>query len=361
LLKADGSSFYGNGPDGNYLTMASDVPEFKSLATDFPSVASLGGGVFGHIGGSSVPLSFAMGSTGLRRLLDVVLPEQQLLAEDHVGAWELQTGTYLPGFPALMNDLQFFNTPIIADITGDGRADVITSSAMYDVRAYGLGGTVPSGWPKFTGGWSVVAPAVGDFNGDGKMDLAIITRAGELFVWKTDGSACGTREWPKYQHDLHNSGNYATDAEPPAVVGDLQATKQGSNVTLTWRAPGDDGNCGTAKRYVVKVNGAAVSSGVPTPGAAGSAQTITIPAAHVSSITVQAQDAAGNLGIPATVSMRGHAGPTSTATSKPPHDLTTPAKSAGANSTGARNGLLGGASLLLLMVGLTLRRRARPE
>src|SRR5438477_216401 len=101
------------------------------------------------------------------------------------------TGTFLPGFPALMNDLQFFNTPIIADITGDGRADVITSSAMYDVRAYGLGGTVPSGWPKFTGGWSVVTPAVGDFNGDGKMDLSLITRAGELFVWKTDGAACG--------------------------------------------------------------------------------------------------------------------------------------------------------------------------
>ena len=38
LLKADGSSFYGNGPDGNYLTMASDLPEFKSLATDAPSV-----------------------------------------------------------------------------------------------------------------------------------------------------------------------------------------------------------------------------------------------------------------------------------------------------------------------------------
>jgi hypothetical protein len=359
LLNADGSSFYGNGPDGHYLTMASDLPEFKSLATDAPSIASLGGGVFGRIGGSSAPLSFAMGATGLRRLLDVVLPEQQLLAEDHVDAWELQTGTFLPGFPALMNDLQFFNTPIVADITGDGRADVITSSAMYDVRAYGLAGTVPSGWPKFTGGWSVVTPATGDFNGDGKLDLALITRAGELFVWKTDGLACGTREWPKYQHDLHNSGNYATDAEPPAVVGGLRAVKQGSALQLTWRAPGDDGNCGTAKRYIVKVNGAVVSSGGPTPGAAGSTQSMTIPAAHVSSITVQAQDAAGNLGIPATVSTKGKTTTSTTATSKPSHDLTTPSKSAGANSTGARNGLLGGISLIVLMVGLTLRRRAR--
>src|SRR5947209_10579591 len=79
-------------------------------------------------------MSFAMGATGLRRLLDVVLPEQQLGAEDHVGAWDVATGTYEPGFPALMNDLQFFNTPAIADIDGSGRASVLQSSAMYDLR-----------------------------------------------------------------------------------------------------------------------------------------------------------------------------------------------------------------------------------
>jgi len=65
---------------------------------------------------------------------------------------------------------------------------------MYDVRAYGLGGTVPTGWPKSTGGWSVATPAVADFNGDGKMELALMTRAGQLFVYKTDGAACQPRE-----------------------------------------------------------------------------------------------------------------------------------------------------------------------
>jgi len=360
LLNADGSSFYGNGPDGKYLTMASGLNEFKSLATDGPSIASLGGGVFGHIGGSNVPMSFAMGATGLRRLLDVVLPEQQLLAEDHVDAWELQTGTFMPGFPALMNDLQFFNTPIIADVSGDGNAEVITSSAMYDVRAYGLGGTVPTGWPKSTGGWSVATPAVADFNGDGKMELALMTRAGQLFVWKTDGAACQTREWPKYQHDLHNSGNYATDAEPPSVVGALQATHSGDSLVVSWRAPGDDDNCGTAKRYVVRVNGSPVTSGVPAPSAAGSTQTLTIPAANVRSVTVQAQDAAGNLGIPATVTLHGNNATMSrSAHSKASGGLaTSPAARAAAKPAGVARGLLGGFGALVLLVGLTVRRRA---
>jgi hypothetical protein len=180
----------------------------------------------------------------------------------------------------------------------------------------------------------------------------LITRAGELFVWKTDGAACGAREWPKYQHDLANSGNYATDAEPPEVVGALHL----SHGVLTWRAPGDDGNCGTAKRYVVRVDGALVSSGVPAPGAAGSAQSMNIQAAHVHTVTVQAVDDAGNLGIPASVGKK-TSGPS--ATSKPSHNLTTPAKDAGAKSTGSTSALLGGLSGLLLMVGVLMRRRAR--
>src|SRR5205823_8398441 len=135
-----------------------------------------GGAVVGHLAGKGSPPSVVMGATGLRRLLDVILPEQQLGAEDHVDAWNAQTGSFDPGFPAQMNDLQFFATPAIADVDGDGRPEVLQSSAMYDLRAYGLGGLAPASWPKFTGGWSVMTPAVGDFDNDGKVELALATR-----------------------------------------------------------------------------------------------------------------------------------------------------------------------------------------
>ena len=173
LLKVDGTSYYGNGPDGKYLTMATSPAEFKSGATDGPSFASLGGAAWGRLGGDDSALALATPGTGLRRALDVVLPDQQLAAEDHVSAFDPATGTYLPGFPACMNDLQFFNTPAIADVSGDGRAEVLEGSAMYDVRAYGLGGTVPTDWPKFVGGWVVETPAIGDLDGDGASDVAV--------------------------------------------------------------------------------------------------------------------------------------------------------------------------------------------
>src|SRR5437588_186322 len=192
--------------------MASEAAESKGTATDVPSIASLGGGVFGRLGGSGSPLSFAMGASGLKRLLDVVLPDQQLGAEDHISAWDASSGTYDPGFPAQMNDLMFFNTPAIADVSGNGVAQVIQGSAMYDLRAYSLGGLEPPGWPKFTAGWLVSTPGTGDFNGDGKLDVAAVTREGYLWVWRTDGPACQPSQWPKYQHDLWNTGNYDSGA-----------------------------------------------------------------------------------------------------------------------------------------------------
>jgi hypothetical protein len=298
LLKADGTSFYGSGPDGRYLTMATSPAEFKSGATDGPSFASLGGAVFGRLAGPGSPIAVASPATGLRRALDVVLPEQQIGAEDHLSAWDARSGTYLPGFPALMNDLQFFNTPAIADITGDGLAEVLEGSAVYDVRAYGLGGLVPDGWPKFAGGWVVQTPAVGDLDGDGSLDLAVGTREGDLFVWHTAGTTCGGREWPKYQHDLRNSGSYATDATPPAVVGGL--ARDGN--TIRWTAPGDDGRCGTAKSYRITIDGVLSATAPPVPAAAGAVQTLAIPAA-VRAVTIQAVDHAGNLGIPCTITI----------------------------------------------------------
>jgi hypothetical protein len=298
VLNANGTSKFGNGPDGAYITAASELAEFKNpTATDGPSVASLGGPAVGHLGGKGSPASIAMGASGLRRLLDVILPEQQLLAEDHVDAWNAATGTFEPGFPAQMNDLQFFNTPALADVDGDGRAEVLESSAVYDLRAYGLGGVAPASWPKFTGGWSVSTPAVGDFDGDGKVEVAMATREGNLFVWHAAGATCQTPEWPKYQHDLFNSGDAATDATPPGVLRNVQLA--GSKLSFT--TSGSDGPCGQASDFVLKVDGHAVS--VPDkPAPSGSQQTIDLGplGSGRHTVIVKTRDGAGNLSIPVT-------------------------------------------------------------
>jgi len=51
LLNPDGTSTLGTDPQGNYITTAIEQAEFKSKATDGPSIASIGGAAFGHLGG----------------------------------------------------------------------------------------------------------------------------------------------------------------------------------------------------------------------------------------------------------------------------------------------------------------------
>jgi hypothetical protein len=306
LLNPDGSSAYGVGPDGTYVTMSSDQTEFKGSQTDGPSIASVGGGALGRLGGRSSSLSFAMGATGLKRLLDIVLPDQQLGAEDHLDVWDATTGTFEPGFPAAMNDLMFFTTPAIADIDGSGQPSVIQGSAVYDLRGYKLGGVVPSGWPKFTGGWVTQTASVGDLRGNGHLELAEPTREGNLFVWRTGGSACRDLEWPKFQHDLRNTGDYETDARPPAVLRSASLRKG----TLRVMASGDNGYCpgSRGKHYVLIVDGKHHTL-KPAPAPAGTRDTLNVASLirHAASVRLSERDGAGNLSYPITLLRDGHA------------------------------------------------------
>jgi len=81
-------------------------------------------------------------------------------------------------------------------------------SGGYYVHAFDGCGREPEGWPKFVGGWVTSSPAIGDVDGDGKLELAVTTRAGYLFLFDTDGSADGSTPWPEYRHDSYNTGNY---------------------------------------------------------------------------------------------------------------------------------------------------------
>ena len=203
LFDHDGISFYGRDAEDKDITFATD--EFKGDSTDSPAFVAVGGGTFGELQPGEV--SWIAPTGGLKRLLDIVLNSQQLAAEDQISAWDSSTGSFSPGFPSLMNDLQFFNTPSTADVTGDGIPEVLEGSAVYDVRAVNsLGGPAP-GWPKFTGGWTIASVGTGDLDGDQLLDVATVTREGWLYMWGTEADACQGIEWPKYQHDLQNSGN----------------------------------------------------------------------------------------------------------------------------------------------------------
>ena len=270
LLGHDGQSHYGQGPDGHAMTLASSPAQFGplSLAQDGSTLVALGGMAFGSLDGGQ-SLSLVGPGVGLKRLLDVTLVADQALAEDHMLIWDAATGQFAPNAPVIVNDLQFFVQPSVADIDGDGLAEAITSTAVSDLVAIGQGELDHQAQRVFTGGWTVTAAAVGSMGGP-HLQLATITREGHLRLIDlpvpVDGQAdCrALREWPEYGHDAHNSGNYQHDAQPPSPPGAVRllGLEQGQP-RVEFTLSGDDRMCGQATRLELRVGDAGWHAATP--------------------------------------------------------------------------------------------------
>jgi hypothetical protein len=109
----------------------------------------------------------------------------------------------VPGWPvATENNVQ--SSPALGDIDGDGELEVVVGSAGSQeggdgrrVYAWNGDGSVLTGWPKVTAGDVDAAPALGDLDGDG--DLEVVVGCGteggadcaKLYAWHGDGSPVG--------------------------------------------------------------------------------------------------------------------------------------------------------------------------
>ena len=188
---------FANDPTGTGALRNSDDVGVILTAFGGPSVGKLG---------SRRHLDIAAPVSGLSRLLDTASPELQLPSDDLLAAWDGATGAMRPAFPRETPDLAFFVTPAIADVNGDGRTEVIAGNGVYTLSAVTPNGLVPAGWPKLTGGWLVGTPSLGDWDGDGRLELAVVRRDGVLIVWHTPTAAERVHQWPRFGHDLANTG-----------------------------------------------------------------------------------------------------------------------------------------------------------
>ncbi|WP_019632753.1 FG-GAP-like repeat-containing protein [Actinomadura atramentaria] len=263
------------------------------------------GAVLGGNLGADVPLSFTTsgafgkfgpfdrigyseaGSGALSLVAALLFPGSGQPIGNYQRGYDAATGLPMLGFPQGRTGLGFLGAPIITDVTGDGKAEIVDGGDTSTLHAFGGSGRQASGFPAFTGGWMLWSPSAGDLDGDGKTDLVATTREGYLFAWKTGGKASANTEWWTYHHDERRTGRYGTDTRAPGALRDVAR----SGNTLTFTAPGDDGLTGRATAYRITAGGRTTT--VPATAAAGAKQTLTVPAGPV---TVQAVDDAGNPG-----------------------------------------------------------------
>jgi hypothetical protein len=317
VFNGDGSSCYGQSSNQD-----------NALATDFaagtakydtPAIPAAGEPAFGNLANNLTMLAPA---AGVQRALDPAVKEYQG-GQDFIAAWNTQSGQFQPGFPAPVNDLQFVTGPSVADVTGQPGEEAVGGTASLDLAAFNSAGAPASAnWPKLTGDWTIAGPTIGSF---GTLDtdssahkvIVSITRLGSLSVYDTPAGACSPSSWPRFHHDIANSGNYTRDAVPPGRP--MNGSFSGN--TLKFAAPGNDLLCGTASSYQAATSDSPITpqnfvaaqaiSGLPAPQPAGTQETVTLPAGIGRYVAIRASDGAGNIGLPLVIDT-GKTSPTGT-------------------------------------------------
>jgi hypothetical protein len=82
----------------------------------------------------------------------------------------------------------------------------VAGNGVYSLSAVNALGA-PRGWPKLTGGWLVGTPSFGDWDGDGRLEVAVVRRDGVLLAWHTPTPEHRVNQWPRFGHDLANTGS----------------------------------------------------------------------------------------------------------------------------------------------------------
>jgi FG-GAP-like repeat/Subtilase family len=298
LRNPDGSlrTVYGPNPLVSFAAAVGNLAAIQNtlqgnLPDDIP-VNFTTSGAFGNFGGG---LAYAEPGSGAATVAGaLLLPGSGLPINSYARAYNASSGASSAGFPSRLQGLDFLGAPAIADVSGDGQPDLLIGGDSSALHAYSAGsGNQAAGFPKFTTGWEVFGPSVGDLDGDGRNEVAIATREGYLMVWNTPGRASADQWWNS-RHDERNTGQYGIDTRSPGV--EREARIHGHQLLFT--APGDDWYDGRVDHYTlrsVRANGIVVNSTVDPKVDAGGLEAINLPPG-TKTVEVQGVDEAGNLG-----------------------------------------------------------------
>jgi Subtilase family/FG-GAP-like repeat len=206
LYRGDGTRMTKTlGQQGHFQTVLTG----EGAKTDAPSFIALGANqAFGRTS-SRGPLKLFGGGVDSRLIPAQYSPALHVPFDHLLGGWDAASGDWLPSFPIPMEGWTIVTAPTLADVDGDGNAEVVAGSSGNMLHAFKENGAEPGGWPKQAYGWLLAAPTFGDVDGDGRLEVVAVTRDGWLWVWHTPARAsAGALVWPSFRHDLRNTGRY---------------------------------------------------------------------------------------------------------------------------------------------------------
>lgn len=131
----------------------------------------------------------------------------------------------------------YFGGPVLADVTGDGRADVVAADGNWHVKAWDLSGTIVSDTGTTFALWGT--PAVGDLDGDGTNEIVVgsaagngtgpdigtLAGSGKVYAWNTAGR--GALLFPQYQSRVVPTARQPVCGTGTGSVKDLPMVQRG--------------------------------------------------------------------------------------------------------------------------------------
>ncbi|MEA2095448.1 MAG: FG-GAP-like repeat-containing protein [Candidatus Cloacimonadota bacterium] len=142
------------------------------------------------------------------------------------------TGEEVAGWPVDIYNLE--SSPIIFDLDNDGEREIVFGGTAGSFHAYNGDGSIVEDWPISAGGNSMVnSAAVGDVDGDGDIEIALVVHNGTVNLWTIEDVPYRgyLTDWGTYFHDAWNTGWMH-----PLPPQNLTAEISDDSIILNWNA-----------------------------------------------------------------------------------------------------------------------------
>lgn len=137
-------------------------------------------------------------------------------------------GNTLPGFPVTGN--HDFKLPIVADANADGVTDILVGSSDWHCHGIQENGLPTPGFPVALASGIDGSPAVYDIDQDGRLELLIADNGFRCYVFELPTQA-QRGDWCKFRYDAYNTGTYNSGNFP--VMEQERLAAQGPRMCLS--------------------------------------------------------------------------------------------------------------------------------